>query len=283
MFNLCHTINNWNMFFFEPVSIFGLGLFRISIGLLLCIKAVGLSKKRSIEFLCGNSFYPKQRWQQINRNLFFSIFAYFDNHKVVAKYLCIGLFFSGICLMCGYESNLAAFFAYICWISITHRNSYMFNSGDSLLRLLLILLSFSNSGEVLSLINYLNNKEYIDVIGNPLVLRLMQIQVLAVYICACYHKINNGVDWLNGLAFYYAINNKLVNRYHVFMNMNIYFAKCMNYLVFFVQLLCPMGLCFNETKYYCIALLLCDHIGAEILLRVGMFGILMSICLLLFI
>lgn len=283
MFSIIECYNMWHKFFFEPIPMTGLGAFRICLGIFLIIRIADMYRgnHRALDFLCNEEYNSRKQWQEYC-SAYFSFFHYFSNHTAVAHTLCATLVLCGLGICLGWCGNFCAMIAYLCWTSIVHRNMLMFNSGASLTRILLFFMIMSPCDTSISLTNYLYDKDQFSELAIPWAFRLMQIQVLVLYMIAAYHKINEGADWLNGVALNYVLNNNLFNRYNIYKNLQPYTIKCLTYSILLIQLVAPIGLCFIETKNFCIMLLCVDHLIAEFILRINYFGILMAICMLLF-
>jgi hypothetical protein len=212
MFSFYDLIALWNNFFFDPINMINLGLFRICIGLVCCYKIYALNYRLN-EYLGVDGWYMLKLWKRASDSKhYFCIFNYLPSTNNSVLFVMSIFLISSICLTLGLCTALSSAIAYICWLSICHRNIFIFNSGDSLLRMLLFFLVFSYGGYYCSLDNYIYNRDQIQACLNPWVTRLMQISVLSMYLHTVYYKINYGADWCDGTAVHYACNNFSFNR-----------------------------------------------------------------------
>jgi hypothetical protein len=284
MLSLVDLYNSWQAFFYNPEPAVVMGLYRMCIGLLCCYKAMSLWRNR-YAFFGENGWYPYASWinGHSGRN-FFSIFKYIQcsNNNINC---ILGLYFIfSLMLTVGLFTEVSAVCVYLLFISINHRNIYIFNAGDSLLKIILFFLMFSSCGYGLSVDNYINNRDQMEYMINPWVHRILQILLTTVYLQSVYHKINlGGSDWRDGYALHYALNNKMLNRYHICLNMPMICIMIGTYMVILLELICPVGLWFKETVLVCSLLLLILNICFETILRIGNFGVLMMMNLVLFI
>jgi hypothetical protein len=282
MLSLNEILSLWNYIFFNPQYATVLGLFRILIGL-LCIAKTFVLWKHASDYLGPEGWYNYKSWKsRTSGDLYFSFFNCLPP-SMNSVYLILSAFlFSSICLCIGYHTEISAIFTYLFWVSINHRNVHIFNSGDSLLRIILFLLIFSGSGNGLSLDNHILGKSQFYTMVNPWVWRLMQITLINVYFQSVYEKINNGSDWRTGVAFYYALSNESYARFRITKYINKYTSLIFSWGTLAVELFSSLGLLFKETNGICIVILLILHSIFEIMLKIGMFGFLMMFCVLLF-
>jgi hypothetical protein len=285
MYGLNDLWGLWYSIFFHPQYSTVLSLCRMLFALICVAKAISLWKYAD-QYLGPDGLYGYDEWKKSNEyKSYFSFFHCVSNSIQSVYGILCGLLVSSLFLFVGFYTELSAIFTYLFWISITHRNVYIFNSGDSLLRIMLFLLIFSGSGYGLSIDNYLYERNQFYTTVNPWVWRLMQFCIINVYLQSVYVKINDGKDWRDGTALYYCLNNKSFDRFMLGLGTkitrNIAFVGSWSTLL--IEVICPIGLCFKETNAASLFLLFGLHIGSEILLSIGMFGILMMVCLCLFI
>jgi len=285
MFTLSECWQTWCNIFFLPENATSLGLCRIIMGITLLLKAKILWNK--IDWYFGpEGFYPYNVWKGYGHGqskLYFSLFHYLYPSLGSAYLIFAGYTLSSFSLMIGWYSSLSAFLVLIFWVSMCHRNIYTFNSGDSLVRLLLAMLVFSGCGEALSLDNYLVHKSQIYNTVDPWLIRIMQITCLSVYLQSFYWKMNSGDDWRNGWGLYYSLNNRTYNKWQVTKHWSPVVAKTFNYMMLAAQPVFGLGLWFEETNAISLVFLVFMHTCFEIMMRLAYFSGAMICCISLFI
>ena len=285
MFSLYEIWQVWCNIFFAQENATSLGLSRIVMGITLLLKCQMLWNK--IDWYFGpNGFYPYYSWKGFGHGqskLYFSLFHYLYPSLASAYVVFLGLVISSFCLTIGWHSSLSALVALLCWTSMCHRNIYTFNSGDSLIRLLLAMLVFSGCGSALSLDNYLLDKSQIYNTVDPWMIRIMQITCLSVYLQSFYWKMNSGDDWRSGWGLYYSMNNKAYNKWIVTKSWSPIVAMTFNYMMLATQPLCGLGLWFKETNQISLVVLIFMHVCFEFMMRIAYFSGAMICAIVLFI
>jgi hypothetical protein len=134
----------WNHFFHAPESVATLCVFRILFGLLLAVTAGCLLPYANEYFgpfgiLGTKGFarsYPRPR---------LSLFYLFPESTSTAPAIVITLLVASIALAAGLCTPFSGPVAWLCVVSLQHRNPAIFNAGDSVQRIVLLLL-FAPSG-----------------------------------------------------------------------------------------------------------------------------------------
>lgn len=268
----------WDNLFFNKINYPNLGFFRILIGIICFCKILLLFTNR-YEYFGPKGFYPINVWKNHwEKNI--SIFLLNPSNFNVDIILFFSVI-SSLLLTVGFCTEFVCFICYFLFINLTNRMPYIFNAGDSLLRIILLLLVFSNCGHYISVDNIIYNRAQLDAFTNPLAIRLIQIVTIKVYIDAFYSKLLNNF-WLKGTGLYYCLNNFWVNRYNINPYLNKYGFIFLNYSTLIAESVVVLGLIFKETSTVCAFFLMFVHLLFEILLRINLFGIIMIACLLLF-
>lgn len=284
MLNLLAYCNNfvtcWDDLFFNKINIPTLGIFRILIGTVCLCKILLLFTNR-YEYFGPKGFFPHNIWKNYWKN-HISIFHYLEPNNFNVDII---LFFSAISfflLTIGLCTEIVCLVSYFLFSSLTNRSPHIFNSGDSLLRIILLLLIFSNCEFYLSVDNMIYNRDQLDAFISPLFIRLIQIVIIKVYIQAFYSKLLFTDFWLKGTGLYYAMSNLWVARYNTNPYLNKFVFVFLNYSTLFAESVMVLGLFFKETSTICVFFLIFMHLLTEIFLRINLFGITMAACLFLF-
>jgi len=267
---------------FTKINVPSLGISRILFGIICLFKIILLFKNR-YEYFGIKGFYPYKTWEiNCKKNKHFSIFHYLKQNNFSVDFVLFFCFMSSFFLTIGFLTELSCFVTFFLITSLNNRNQFIFNGGDSLLRIMLFLLIFSGCGFYISVDNIIYHRKQIEICIDPWVVRLMQILVIRVYFEAFFSKIIGSDVWHKGTGFYYSINTKMANRY----NLNSYLNKSMfvflNYAVLVAESALPLGLLFNDTSTICVFILIFMHLLFEIFLRINLFGIIMVACLFIF-
>lgn len=111
---------------------------------------------------------------------------------------------AALCTMLGLWTRVATIALAIGMISLHHRNPFILNGGDTLLRMSLITLALSPCGAAFSLDRLLRQRRGQPVLDHVSLWpqRLIQVQMTLVYGTTVWHKLN-GVHWSDGTAAWY--------------------------------------------------------------------------------
>lgn len=282
LFTIKDFINCWDNLFFEKINYPSLGVFRILIGI-ICLCKIFLLLRNRYEYFGAKGFYPHEAWEiDYKKDTYLSVFHYLKPNNFSVDLVLFFSIISSLFLTIGFCTEFFCSIIYCLFVSLNHRNLYIWNSGDCLLRIILFLLIFSGCGYYLSVDNIIYNRSQLDFCIVPWIVRLIQIVVLNVYFHAVYTKLQNGEVWLKGTGLYYSLSNKMVNRYLLTPYINKYIFVFLNYAILLVESIIVLGLLFEETSTICVFFLIFVHLLFEILLRLNLFGTIMIACLLLF-
>jgi hypothetical protein len=241
----------------------------VSIVLLLDLLIRSLSIKA---FFTDEGVLPISILKQYHWNDF-----YFSFHAMQGDlWLQIILFIlngMAICLLLiGYRTRLLTF---ICWtflVSLQNRNPFILQSGDDLLRLVLLFGIFLPWGEryvIKQPVRFPNNQLSFSSIGYLLL-------VSSVYFFSALHK--TSPEWHSeGTAIYYALS---LDQIRLPIGTLIYpyplLLKSLTFIVYYIELIAPLILILpfpKKFKLIGIILITLLHIGISITLYVGLFFI----------
>ncbi|EUA52418.1 vitamin K-dependent gamma-carboxylase family protein [Mycobacterium xenopi 4042] len=105
----------------------------------------------------------------------------------------------------GWHSRLAALVVFVLIVSFEHRNPWVWNSGDIVVRLEALFLALSPCGAALSLDQKRAGATFWSAQQRPQwPVRLMQLQLSLIYLASVLSKIN-GSAWPQGTAVSYAL------------------------------------------------------------------------------
>jgi predicted DCC family thiol-disulfide oxidoreductase YuxK len=197
--------SSWNRFFFEPESPLPIALYRIFTGLLVLANSF-LVYPDLLDFYGPRGIVLPSTALHLAGGTGLNIFTYLPRSEFSAILVFTICALSGLTLALGLGSRISAIIAFITFVSISHRNPILLNSGDSFMRIGLFFLIFSHAGDALSidrLIRMARGKETGPPTPKaPWAMRLIQLQLAFVYLYAFVWKAM-GPMWLSGTAVYY--------------------------------------------------------------------------------
>ena len=191
----------WNDVFHAPVDLTSLAVFRMLAGCLMLLD--GLSYARHAPLLLDpGSPLSHLAWRNGPHARLFSLLRWLPATPASVRALCGVYALAGAALAVGLVTPIAAATAFLCLISLHNRNRHAVNAGDALLRILCLFLVFADAGRVLSVDQALSAAPR-DAVGSPWILRLMQIQICALYLFSVRFKLE-GASWRRLTATHYA-------------------------------------------------------------------------------
>jgi hypothetical protein len=190
----------WNHFWFDPVSTSTLGLMRIAFGLLTLIWTLTLAPDLRAFYSSSGILpgQPSQAWT-------WGLLEHSSSMPVVLGVFALLVVGSiGVCL--GLWTRLSLVMVFVGLMSFQRRDPWVLNTGDWLLRILSFYLVLAPAGAALSLDRFLRHRRQFwdSPLRSPWVVRLIQIQLSAVYLFSVWAKVQ-GTDWNNGTAVSYAL------------------------------------------------------------------------------
>ena len=189
-------------FLFKKEPVQGIALFRILISTFLILSALMLipdfsqffSEKGVIEYAGPRGFQGSNLYSFFKPNLFNSWWI-LGIHVV-----------SGLSLFLGFFTRTSAWIAFLTLSSLHYYNPLILNSGDTVLRLMLFYLGFSQAGKAYSLDRYFQLRRglapAVPRMEMPWAQRLIQLQVAFLYFSTSFYKFD-GKAWAYGEATYY--------------------------------------------------------------------------------
>ena len=147
------------------------------------------------------SLSTMQEWESGPR---FSLFFWIPEHNGIVIFIFVLMLLAAAGVALGLYTRVSLVLLCMCLISFHHRNVVILHSGDTLLRVMGLLLIFSPAGRMFSL-DYLRRSNR----GDPWEMkttcwtqRLLQFQIAALY-CQTFLAKLGGDTWRNGTAIYY--------------------------------------------------------------------------------
>jgi hypothetical protein len=189
----------WRAFWFRPEPAYTLGLIRIVFGALMV--AWTLSLLPDLDDLLGeHGVAPRQpsfafQW---------GVFEVWTSDRALVIGWAV-LLVSAIALTVGWHSRIAALAVFVLVLSFNYRNPWVFNSGDTLIRVQALILALSPCGAALSLDRRRRAGTFWSAqIRAPWAIRLLQIELSLIYLATVRAKVE-GNAWPQGTAVSYAL------------------------------------------------------------------------------
>jgi Vitamin K-dependent gamma-carboxylase len=189
----------WRGFWFRPEPAYTLGLIRIAFGAIAIAWTVSLLPDLN-DFFGSDGVLPRQPAVPFE----WGVFEFWTDDRALAIGWAV-LLLSAIAMTIGWHSRLAALIVFVLIMSFEFRNSYIFNSGDNLLRVEALFLALSPCGAALSLDQKrMTGSFWTAQIRAPWLVRLLQIQLSLIYL-ATFQIRMTGEKWPQGTAMSYAL------------------------------------------------------------------------------
>ena len=205
MISIHQISRGWNRFFFEPISPITIAFYRIFLGTLILVNLALILPDFHHWFGIRGSLTP-----EVARTLsgggglnLLNLLPATDASAWVVFWLAV---VASITLAIGFFTRTSAAVAFVCMVTLNHRNTIMVNSGDSIIRIMLFFLVFSQAGAAYSIDRLIRVARGLEAgppkPSAPWAMRLISIQIAFVYLYTFVWKAMGGM-WLNGTALYY--------------------------------------------------------------------------------
>lgn len=251
-----------------------LGFFRILAG--ICILITFLLDLPFVgDFYFNNGYVPLSLQQYA-----FGIFHYATPTIIYSAYAL--LLVSALFLTIGYKTRLASVITFVLILLFHERNTLLFTSGDSLLRILAFYLMISNSGAAYSVDSIIRKIKNREALLAPKWNRLLiKYQVSIFYFFAAIPK--TGANWMNGTAIYYALNNPNFARILMPWLQSVpILVKMITWGALAIEYATPFLLWIPRAHLLAISLVTALQLGIFFTMNIGMFQITSIVAVLIF-
>jgi hypothetical protein len=256
----------WRRFFFEPEPVAPVILVRVAFGVIVVLWALSVLPD-------ARAFFSDDglRSAGAGGGLRWSVFAIADGPAVAIGAIVL-LAVAGVALIAGRAPRVAALAVFVLITSLQRRNGAVFNAGDSLMRLIALYLALSPSGDPP------------QAQRAPWALRLMQLQLSAVYIGSVLEKLR-GATWRDGTAMGIALRIDDLERFGAFRWIADHpaFVSVGTFGTLAVELAVGVGVWFPRARLPVIAAGIALHAGIALSMRVGFFSAAMLVLYLAFV
>ncbi len=281
-------LHAWRKFFFEPIPLTALALFRIAFGCLVL---------HSLVFQIGADFpiwygpnavltiESTSKYYWVGRP-FFDLMLFFSHEESLMLAYYLSAILAAVFLTLGFVTRYSAVWVCLALLSLFNHNPYIYNGGDALLKLNSIFLAASPCGEAFSVDFYLRKKRQEITKPSlyfPWAQRMIQLQLAFVYASTFCWKIA-GEQWQRGTAVYYAVRlEDLIRLPLPFVFDNLLCCQILTYFTLAIELAGFTLIWYKPLRYYVLAGLFMLHFGIDIFLNLPDFEWIFISALILFI
>lgn len=264
----------WNRFWFSRADVLPQCASRIGFGIIMMMFMIGTAPNWHRFYAAdgilslGDADLDPSRSDNV-----WCVMAWTDPYMPVEIWWWVGLILT-VLFTLGYQTRLATIGLFIFQSSLIHRNSYVVNGEELVVRMILFYGCFAPWGERLSLDAWIRRTQLIkqkitDHAQRPLPMvwtwRLMQINFIAIYAISLPYKFAQDADWLNGNAIHWTIASDMWWSRGwmswITLEFNGLFRKAMTWGTVLVEGLFPVFVCFSRTRVPGALSLIALHVG----------------------
>jgi len=278
-----HFVTGWweKVWFsrFDPSSV---GIFRISLGVLLLIYLLAFYPNWDRYYSADGVLSLDQMDPPRTHQDKVSVFYWTEAVMPVAAWWWIG-FGGAVLFTIGYQTRAATILLFVLINSMAHRNRMAVNGEDLVFRMLLFYGCFGPLSEAFSVDRWLRVRRNRDEDEEclPLIwpVRLMQINICLIYLISLPNKLVDDAAWLNGTAIYWTVTNDLWSRFpwpRLFYGGML--SSLFTYGTILVEGLFPILVWFRRTRYIALFSIASLHLGIAIFLQNVTFFTLSMVC-----
>jgi hypothetical protein len=281
------VLKNFYEWFYAPQPTISLALYRIGTGL-VSLLSVLLFAPYLREFFSKEGYVTSQIVQGITASggggNGFSVLFWNDSLALVNIAYAI-LVIALVCYICGIYSQVAAFIAYVGYLSFYNRFTLIGYGGSEVLIMALFFATFIPTDRALIFKWYQNLrgwKKLPEYIGPGWGARLMQINLGIIYFFASSTKLR-GYTWMNGTELLGILNYQYATWNFAWLSKFPLIVAAMNYFAVIAEVLFPFLIWFRDARRIILLLGIMLNAGIALSLQVTFFGEAMISCLMLFV
>jgi hypothetical protein len=283
----------WTWFWFRPVSARGVGILRITMGLMMAMTTIDVWP--DLELFVG----PNGIWSEsaANRGFRLSRWTYFDQIDTMeGMYLAQGMaLVFNVLFMLGFKSRTMGFLSVLTHVAIYQRNSWFMNGGDRLIRECAFYLCLVPCGAAYSVDAWLRDRKllrtgqkvikdyFMPIVGN----RLIQFQLIGMYFLSGIEKWESS-SWQKGSALYYSLSTANYARSDIMLaplldgKLGYEFLKIGTWVTLYWEVYFGLLVLWRPTRYLALFVGVFMHIGIHVTLIVAFFSAVSVWCYLTF-
>jgi hypothetical protein len=263
-------VDAWRRFWFEPEETSTLALVRMAFGLVVLVWTLSLIG--DIEPFFGRTGILPGTSYPGEAPAAWGVLDPFEG-RLAATLVLVALTLASLCLIVGQDTRVAAVVVFVGVISLEHRNPFVFNAGDGLIRMIAFYMMFAPAGESLSLdrLHRARAAFWEFPARAPWALRLMQVQLSILYLASVQNKLASET-WNDGTAVSLAVRLDDLSRFEPPFASSELVSNLLSYGTIAVEASLAV-LVWNRTlRPYVLALGVVMHLGIDLSLRIGFFS-----------
>jgi hypothetical protein len=273
MKRLRQIARDWDLFFFRRERPTAIALYRIVFGLLVLAKLLLLWPDR-LAWYGERGVFPWAACRALASPPRLNLFAFWPRgNAAVDLYFLLALGCAGL-LTLGLFTRASSVAVYVLLVSLDHRNLFILNGGDAMLRVSAFFLIFAPAGGAISLDRLrriLNGREGpAPPRRSPWAQRLLQIQLSFAYLAAFYAKAQ-GTLWIGGLALYYVLRLQEFRRFPVPSIHSLAVIRGLTWSVMAIEFAAGALVWIKEMRYFVLALAALMHFGIDYAMNIPLF------------
>jgi hypothetical protein len=273
--SLADLRRSWDRFFFAPVPVVNIAVYRIALGILALNYGallapdllVWFGEKGALPFATSRLIPGGQGLV----NLF--IWLPKTDGSVWAVYTLFMI--SALCMTVGFMTRLSMILVFICIATFQHRNVMIPNSGDYFIRLAAFFMIFSQAGAALSIDQWRRRRrgqEDATLLRAPWAMRMIQLQLCFLYLSAYLWKIRGDL-WLHGIAVYYPARLQEFFRFPVpYVFEHMWTIKLWTWGTLLTEFSLGTLIWIRELKYWVLLAGMLLHLGIAYSMNIPMFA-----------
>lgn len=276
--------DSFDRFLFEGCDPVVCSLMRIAYAILLLVYVLSLLTEADVWF-SDSGVLRSATAQQIGNHEYWSLLFWLPSTPGVATACLSLLLLHNVLLLLGCWSRLQAICIFIWLVSFQHRNGLIFDGQDVLMRWLIFLMIFMPLDHAWSLGRKLRRRESRATPASAWALRLVQLQITAVYLSTVWCKWQ-GQTWRDGTALYYVSRmDDLFGRFPLpdWLFETPWITTSMTWGVLAFEALLPLLLWLPPTRRYAVLLAIAFHLSLEYAMHLFLFEWIMIVGLLSFV
>ncbi|XGC80055.1 HTTM domain-containing protein [Bdellovibrio bacteriovorus] len=260
-------------FLFKPTPVHNVAFLRIGFGILLLFNWFMIFADMDT-FFGPNGLISLSTAQQYGNQLRFSLFDYLPHTEKVTTTLAIINLIAVVGMTIGFWTKTSIAVAFITLISFHHRNGFILNSADSVLRVFLFLMFFTHCADMFSLDRWIKLQKgkapLMPEEKSPWALRMIQIQFCIIYIATVMFKLK-GERWIDGSAIYVATRLDDFVRFELPLLNNLILVKWMTWGTLAVEIALGTLVWIKELRYWVLLAGIGLHLGIEYTMAIPVF------------
>lgn len=259
----------WNPFFFTPLDPRPLALFRILSGLLLCwIMAASFQNWNRFFAADGIISLHSENLQNSRVNSVLGLFYWTEGIVPIEAWWFVGMGLS-LMFLAGWKTRFATIAIFFFIEAMLHRNPYLANGEELVLRACLVYLMFTNCGAVWSIDSakaIRNGRTERPMLpGWPI--RMMQINVAMIYIISLPCKMADDPGWVTGDALHWTVASDMWGPFEypwLTLAFGGLLRKFMTFGTVIVEAFFPLAVWFRPTRRLAILTISGLHLGIAV-------------------